>query len=146
MKKTGPLATIIIGFIAGLAISGVLGDLIVFANNSAGRVSAALSVSRAEKLIAGGNFEQAAYQYRKALKKINPENKKLTAKTKNNLGICVFTVAEQKRDTEGVKEAILIFLESLEIYKEMSDAESVKQVETNIFEAKEFLKTLIPNS
>ncbi len=136
------IATIIIGFIAGLAISGVLGDMIVAVNNSAGKVSAAWSVSRAEKHVAGGNFSSAITEYEKALKKIKPQNKKLMAKVKNNLAMCLFAVADDAKDVKGIENSLTVFSESLEIYKEMSDTESIKQVENNISEAQSALYSI----
>ena len=129
------LATILIGFIAGLVISGVLGDIIVAVNTSAGRISAAWMVSRAEKHIAGGNFSKAVEEYEKALPKISLKNKKLLAKVKNNMALSKFTLADNGKDREGIEEAILMFSESLELYKELGDTESIKQVETNMQEA-----------
>jgi len=140
MKKQ--LATVIIGFIAGLAISGVLGDLIVAVNNSAGRISSAWSISKAEKYVAGGNFEAASAEYEKALKKINPDNKKLLAKTENNLAMCVFSIADKKNDALGIKRSIGIFSESLALSKETGDSQSISQVETNINEAEAVLSHL----
>ncbi|MCL2335103.1 MAG: hypothetical protein FWC57_03460 [Endomicrobia bacterium] len=141
-----PVATIIVGFIAGLAISGVLGDIIVAVNNSAGRISAAWSISKAEKYAAGGNFESASAEYEKALKKINPGNKKLLAKTKNNLAMCVFSIADANKDAAAIKKSIEIFSQSLALYKDAGDTESISQVETNLKEAEKALKQLIVNS
>ncbi|MCL2390425.1 MAG: hypothetical protein FWD54_07380 [Endomicrobia bacterium] len=135
-------ATIIIGFIAGLAISGVLGDIIVAVNNSAGRMSSAWTISKADKFAAGGNFSQAAAEYENALKKIKPENKKLIAKVKNNLALCVFNVADTAKDPKGIEKSLSIFSESLELHKELNDSESVKQTETNISEAEKALQQL----
>ncbi|MDR1696467.1 MAG: hypothetical protein LBR69_07600 [Endomicrobium sp.] len=135
-------ATVLIGFIAGLAISGVLGDIIVAVNNSAGRISSAWAVAKADKSAAGGNFSQAAIQYEKALVKINPENKKLTAKVKNNLALSVFNVADAAKDAEGIKKSISVFSQSLELHKELNDPESVEQTETNIKEAEAALNLL----
>ena len=135
-------ATIVIGFIAGLAISGVLGDIIVAVNNSAGRISSAWTISKADKFAAGGNFLQAEIEYEKALGKISPENKKLTAKVKNNLALCVFNVADAAKDAEGIAKSLSIFSQSLELHKELNDLESVKQVETNIKEAERVLEEL----
>ncbi|MCL1972867.1 MAG: hypothetical protein FWG57_07785 [Endomicrobia bacterium] len=129
------LATIVIGFIAGLAISGVLGDIIVAVNNSAGRISSAWTISRAEKFAAGGNFAQAAAEYEKALKKIKPENKKLIAKVKNNMALSIFAEADKEGNAERIRESLEMFSESLALHKELNDSESIKQVETNIEEA-----------
>lgn len=129
------LATILIGFIAGLALSVVLGDIIVAVNTSAGRISAAWIVSRAEKHIAGGNFSKAIEEYEKALPKIGPKNIKLLAKVKNNLALSKFTVADNEEDRKGIEEAVLMFSQSLEYYRQLGDAQSIKQTETNMQEA-----------
>jgi tetratricopeptide (TPR) repeat protein len=142
VKKPKPVITIIAGFIAGLAISGVLGDMIVAVNNAAGRVSSAWYVSKAEKHIAGGNFTQAVNEYEKALKKIKPSNKKLLAKVKNNMALSIFTEADKEKNIEKIKESAVMFAESLEIYKELNDSESIKQVVTNIKEAESVLASL----
>ncbi|MCL2145405.1 MAG: tetratricopeptide repeat protein [Endomicrobia bacterium] len=140
MKKPKPIITIAVGFIAGLAISGVLGDIIIVVNSAAGRVTSAWNVSRAEKYISADNFSEAVKEYEKALKKIRSGNKKLLAKIKNNMALCVFTQADKENNLEKIKESITMFAESLELYKELGDAESIKQVETNIEEARKVLE------
>lgn len=142
MKKNRPLVTIAIGFIAGLVISGVLADLIIVAKNAAGRVSSAWSVSRAEKYIAGGSFSKAKKEYEKALKNLKPDNKKLLAKVKNNMALIIFTEADQEKDAVRIKESLEMFSQSLELYKELNDSESIKQVEINIEEAQTVLESL----
>jgi tetratricopeptide (TPR) repeat protein len=142
VKKNKPVVTIIVGFIAGLAISGVLGDMITAANNAAGRISSVWSVSRAEKYIAGGNFAKAVKEYDKALKKINPSNKKLLAKVKNNMALSAFTEADKAGNAGKIRESLVMFAESLDLYKELNDSESIAQVETNIKEAAAVLESL----
>lgn len=139
MKKFG---IIVLGFFIGLIISGILGDIIIAINNYAGRMSAASNIAKAERLIAGDNFDQALCFYEKALKKIKPENKILTAKVKNNMALCTFTIADNKKDAAGIEKSISMFLESLEIYKELKDVENAKQVEININEAEAVLNKL----
>ena len=130
-----PAGIIIIAFIAGLAISVVLGDIIDFVNFSAARVQSAYIISKAQKAAAAENFLQAQKEYEKALEKIRPSNKKLLAKTKNNLAMCVFLEAEKNENKREMLRSILIFQESLDLFKELNDAESIKEVETNIKEA-----------
>ncbi|MDR2427153.1 MAG: hypothetical protein LBD46_08270 [Endomicrobium sp.] len=141
MKKNKPAVTIIVGFIAGLVISGILIDIIGLINNSADRVLSAWYVSKSEKYIAVGNFSRAAKEYEKALKKIKPNNKKLLAKIKNNLALIVFTEAEKKGNKSKIKESLEMFEESLNLYKALNDSESAKQVEINIKEAKFVLES-----
>lgn len=136
------MLTIIIGFIAGLAVSGVIGDMIVAVNNAAGRVTSAWSVSKAEKYIAGGDYSKAVKEYKKAEKKISPSNKKLLAKVKNNMALSIFTEADKEQNIENIRESIEMFAESLDLYKELNDSESIKQVETNIKEARLVLESL----
>ena len=137
-----PLATIIIGFIAGLAISGVLGDLIVAVNKAAGRASVAWTVSKAQKAFTAGDYSLAYSRYQKALKNIPPNNKILLAKTKNNAALSLFNLSYDEKNIIGVENAISIFNESLAIYKEIPDLENAKQVETNIAEAQKAVKEL----
>lgn len=141
MKKNSPVLTIIAGFIAGLVISGILGDIIVIISNAAGRASLARSVSKAERHIAGGNFEKAKKEYEKALGKIKPDNKKLLAKIKNNTALIIFTEGDGEKNAEKIKESVLLFSQSLDLYKELGDYESVKQVETNIMQARSALES-----
>lgn len=136
------MLTIIIGFIAGLAVSGVIGDMIVAVNNAAGRVTSAWSVSKAEKYIAGGDYSKAVKEYKKAEKKISPSNKKLLAKVKNNMALSIFTEADKEQNIENIRESIEMFAESRDLYKELNDSESIKQVETNIKEARLVLESL----
>ncbi len=141
MKKNSPVLTIIAGFIAGLVISGILGDIIVIISNAAGRASLARSVSKAERHIAGGNFEKAKKEYEKALGKIKPDNKKLLAKIKNNTALIIFTEGDGEKNAEKIKESVLLFSQSLDLYRELGDYESVKQVETNIMQARSALES-----
>jgi len=142
VKKAKPIVTIIVGFIAGLVISGVLGDIIIIVNNAAGRVTSAWSVSKAERHISGGNFSKAVKEYEKALKKISPDNKRLIAKIKNNMALSIFTEADKEGNAERIRESLEMFSEPLALYKELNDAESIKQVETNIEEARRVLDEL----
>lgn len=141
MKKNSPVLTIIAGFIAGLVISGILGDIIVIISNAAGRASLARSVSKAERHIAGGNFEKAKKEYEKVLGKIKPDNKKLLAKIKNNTALIIFTEGDGEKNAEKIKESVLLFSQSLDLYRELGDYESVKQVETNIMQARSALES-----
>ena len=69
--------TVIVGFIAGLVISGVLFDAFVYIGKSFNRISVAWTVSKAEKSFSAGRFSDAVLLYEKVLPKINIENKRL---------------------------------------------------------------------
>ncbi|MDR1941586.1 MAG: hypothetical protein LBQ47_04600 [Endomicrobium sp.] len=139
------LSIVVIMFIAGLAVSTVLGDLIDIAGNCADRVSCAWLISKASRAAAGGNYLQARKDYEKAIEKINPSNKSLLAKTKNNLAICIFAMADGGKDpaskAKASAESILIFSQSLELFKELGDLERIKEVEKNIEEAAKTAKS-----
>jgi hypothetical protein len=75
------------------------------------------------------------------LKKISPSNKKLLAKTKNNLAMCIFLNAEKNQNKEEMEKAVLIFKESLELFKALDDANSIKEVETNMSTAESKAKS-----
>lgn len=136
------IATIAIGFLTGLIIAGFLGDIIDAVNNSAGKVSSAWLISRAEKNIAGGDFLQAIKNYEKALTKIDPKNIQLLAKVKNNLALSKFTIAYNNADKDGIENSISLFLESLEHYKVLENAEAAGEVKINIEEAYKALEEL----
>ncbi|MDR3113226.1 MAG: hypothetical protein LBU09_02505 [Endomicrobium sp.] len=141
MKSAGIIIT---AFIAGLAISTILGDLIDFVKFSAARIESAYIISKAQKFAAAQDFLQAQKEYEKALKKISPSNKKLIAKTKNNLALCAFLQAEKNQNKEEMIKSVLIFKESLELFKEISDDKSVKETETNISEAQTAIDNFAP--
>jgi len=124
----------------GLIISGFLGDLINVISNSAGKFSAARDISAAQGYFAGGNYLQALDEYKKALGKIQPSDKKLLAQVKNNMALCVFQTALDNKDVKGMKDSLPMFEESLSLYKEAGDTESIKQVERNISEVKRQVK------
>ena len=129
------IGIIVIAFIAGLAISTVLGDLIDFVKFSAARVQSALIISKAQKSVAAQDFLQGQKEYERALKKISQSNKKLHAKTKNNLAMCVFLHAKKNQNKKEMIRALLIFKEASALFKELNDDGSVKEVETNVNEA-----------
>jgi len=136
------LATIIIGFIAGLAISGVLGDLIDLGRFCAGRIQAAWLTSMAANDLAGAKYSAAAKKYSKALTKISPKNKNLTAKTKSNLALSILLQAQQDNDKEAAQSALLIFHEALELFKEIPDEQKAQETQTNIQEAEKIIEAL----
>lgn len=124
--------TVIVGFIAGLVISGVLFDAFVYIGKSFNRISVAWTVSKAEKSFLAGRFSDAVLLYEKVLPKINIENKRLYAKTKNNLALSIFRNAELSNNINDVSKSIDIFLEAEQIYLAMNDKELSEQTAKNI--------------
>ncbi|MFA7074402.1 MAG: hypothetical protein WC234_04350 [Endomicrobiaceae bacterium] len=124
--------TVIVGFIAGLVISGILFDAIVYIGKSFNRISVAWSVSKAEKSFSNERFSDAVLIYEKILPKINPDNKKLYAKTKNNLALSVLKTAEKSGKFEDIDKAIKLFLDAEQIYLEIKDNELAGQTAENI--------------
>ncbi|MEA5000387.1 MAG: hypothetical protein VB017_00710 [Endomicrobiaceae bacterium] len=124
--------TVIVGFIAGLVISGVLFDAFVYIGKSFNRISVAWTVSKAEKSFSAGRFSDAVLLYEKVLPKINIENKRLYAKTKNNLALSIFRNAELSNNINDVSKSIDIFLEAEQIYLAMNDKELSEQTAKNI--------------
>lgn len=127
--------TVIVGFIAGLVISGVLFDAIVYIGKSFNRISVAWSVSKAEKSFANERFSDAVLIYEKILPKINPDNKKLYAKTENNLALSILKTAESSGKFEDIDKAIKLFLDAEQIYLEIKDNELAGQTAKNIIAA-----------
>jgi len=134
------IAYIALFFLTGIIISWFLGDLIEVISGSAGKLTAARDISAAQEYYAGGNYSQALDEYKKALDKISPSDKKLLAKVKNNMALCVFQTAFDNKDVKGMRDSLPLFEESLALYKEVGDTESAQQVETNIAEAKKQIK------
>ena len=124
--------TLIIGFIAGIVISGILFDAISYIGKSFNRVSVAWTISRAEKSFSNERFSDAVLLYEKALPKINPDNKLLYAKTKNNLALSIFKNAELLKSIKDIEKSIELFQEAEKIYLGIDDKELAGQTSKNI--------------
>lgn len=124
--------TLIIGFIAGIVISGILFDAISYIGKSFNRVSVAWTISRAEKSFSNERFSDAVLLYEKALPKINPDNKLLYAKTKNNLALSIFKNAELLKNIKDIEKSIELFQQAEKIYLEIKDKELAEQTSKNI--------------
>ncbi|MDD2523709.1 MAG: hypothetical protein WCS83_05700 [Endomicrobiia bacterium] len=124
--------TLIIGFIAGIVISGILFDAISYIGKSFNRVSVAWTISRAEKSFSNERFSDAVLLYEKALPKINPDNKLLYAKTKNNLALSIFKNAELLKNIKDIEKSIELFQEASKIYLGIDDKELAGQTSKNI--------------
>jgi hypothetical protein len=88
--------TVIVGFITGLVISGILFDVIKYVGKSFNRVSVSWNISKAEKAYSNERFSDSVLIYRKTLPKISSDNKILLAKTKNNLALSMLKNIEKE--------------------------------------------------
>lgn len=142
--------TVITGFIAGLVISGILFDVINYLGKSFVRVQTAWSVSKAEKAYSDGRFSESVNIYNKIIPKINPENKMLLAKTKNNLALSIIKEIETENNIsvtdynkenffsmsseakEQINNALYLLNEAKDLYLEIDDRKAYSQTLKNI--------------
>ena len=88
MKATS--LSIILGFIVGLILSGVLIDIYSYIKASVDRIIIARNISKAEQYVKDGQYQQAIEIYEKVYAKIKPkkeQNESLFGKVANNLGL-----------------------------------------------------------
>ena len=90
------VVTVIVGFITGLVISGILFDIIEYVGKSFNRVYVAWTISKAEKFYFSERFSDSASLYDKVIPKIDTSNKLLLAKIKNNLALAM--IEKTKKD------------------------------------------------
>ena len=127
--------TVIVGFITGLVISGILFDVIKYVGKSFNRVSVSWNISKAEKAYSGGRFSDSVLIYKKALPKIDLDNKTLIAKTKNNLALSLYKNYLTTNNSEELNEALTLFKEAETIYLEIGNNELAEQTAKNILVA-----------
>ena len=133
--------TVIVGFITGLIISGILFDVIKYIGKSFNRVSVSWNISKAEKFYSIGRFSDSVLTYKKTLPKISSDNKILLAKTKNNLGLSLYKNYTVTKNINELNEALTLFNEAKSIYLEINNKELADQTEKNILAAKQEIKT-----
>jgi hypothetical protein len=92
------VVTVIVGFITGLVISGILFDVIKYVGKSFNRIYIAWDISKAEKCYSGERFSESINLYNKVIPKIDPSNKLLLAKTKNNLALSMIKKSKEDLD------------------------------------------------
>jgi hypothetical protein len=92
------VVTVIVGFITGLVISGILFDVIKYVGKSFNRVSVSWNISKAEKAYSNERFSDSVLIYKKTLPKISFDNKILLAKTKNNLALSILKNVEKEKN------------------------------------------------
>ncbi len=124
--------TVIVGFITGLVISGILFDVIKYIGKSFNRVSVSWNISKAEKFYSEGRFSDSALVYKKTLPKIDSDNKVLLAKTKNNLGLSLYKNYLNSKDINELNEALTLFNEAKTIYLETDNTDLANQTDKNI--------------
>ncbi|MBQ2219687.1 MAG: hypothetical protein II417_02700 [Elusimicrobia bacterium] len=127
--------TVIVGFITGLVISGILFDVIKYVGKSFNRVSVSWNISKAEKAYSGGRFSDSVLIYKKTLPKIDTDNKTLIAKTKNNLALSLYKNYLTTNNSEELNEALTLFKEAETIYLEIGNNELAEQTAKNILVA-----------
>ena len=147
--------TVIVGFITGLVISGILFDVIKYVGKSFNRVSVSWNISKAEKAYSGGRFSDSVLIYKKTLPKISLDNKILLAKTKNNLALSILKNIEQEKnisfsnDTENIfnsneilelNETLNLLNQANDLYIETANIELSSQTTKNIQILEKILK------
>jgi len=124
--------TVIVGFITGLVISGILFDVIKYIGKSFNRVSVSWNISKAEKFYSNGRFSDSVLIYKKTLPKISKDNKILLAKTKNNLGLSLYKNYTITKNNDELNEALSLFNEAKTIYTEINNTNLADQTDKNI--------------
>ena len=127
--------TVIVGFITGLVISGILFDVIKYVGKSFNRVSVSWNISKAEKAYSNGRFSDSVLIYKKTLPKIDSDNKTLIAKTKNNLALSLYKNYLTTNSGEELNEALNLFKEAETVYLEIGNNELADQTSQNILAA-----------
>lgn len=127
--------TVVVGFITGLVISGILFDVIKYVGKSFNRVSVSWNISKAEKAYSNGRFSDSVLIYKKVLPKIDSDNKTLIAKTKNNLALSLYKNYLTTNNNEELNEALTLFKEAEVIYVEIGNNELAEQTAKNILAA-----------
>ena len=133
--------TVIVGFITGLVISGILFDVIKYIGKSFNRVSVSWNISKAEKFYSNGRFSDSVLIYKKTLPKISKDNKILLAKTKNNLGLSLYKDYTITKNNDELNEALSLFNEAKTIYTEINNTNLADQTDKNILVIQQELQT-----
>ena len=148
--------TVIVGFITGLVISGILFDVIKYVGKSFNRVSVSWNISKAEKAYSNERFSDSVLIYRKTLPKISSDNKILLAKTKNNLALSMLKNIEKESNINlsdnaekpsNISDNVLLEIEEIldllnqanDLYIETGNTELSAQTTKNIQIIESFL-------
>lgn len=148
--------TVIVGFITGLVISGILFDVIKYVGKSFNRVSVSWNISKAEKAYSNERFSDSVLIYRKTLPKISSDNKILLAKTKNNLALSMLkniekesniNLSDNAENLSNISDNVLLEIEEIldllnqanDLYIETGNTELSAQTTKNIQIIESFL-------
>ena len=147
--------TVIVGFITGLVISGILFDVIKYVGKSFNRVSVSWNISKAEKAYSNGRFSDSVLIYKKTLPKVDTNNKVLLAKTKNNLALSILKNIEKEKNISfsdnkesitdineipELSEALKLLNQANDLYIETNHIELSSQTMKNIQTLEKILK------
>jgi len=133
--------------VAGLVLSGVLADVFSYAAGAYNRLYIARTISKAERMVAADNYEEAIKLYEKAYAKISSsmkdgKNMVLAAKINNNKGLCISKRFERTKNIIDFNEALSLFKEARETYKKIQNGELADQTEKNIKTLEEMFKNI----
>jgi len=148
------VVTVIVGFITGLVISGILFDVIKYVGKSFNRVQIAWTISKAEKAYSTERFSDSVNLYNKVIPKIDSSNKSLLAKTKNNLALCIMKKIEKDeqfsffdntekieiKNSQEIKNILLLLNQSKDLYTEIDNKKLLEQTLKNINIIEEYIK------
>lgn len=144
------VVTVIVGFITGLVISGILFDVIKYVGKSFNRVQIAWSISKAEKAYSSERFSDSINIYNKVISKIDTSNKVLLAKTKNNLALSIVKKIEKDQnisifdgnidnissenitENQEIQNALQLLKEANQLYIDINDKKLLEQTSKNI--------------
>lgn len=150
------VVTVIVGFITGLVISGILVDVIKYVGKSFNRVQIAWSISKAEKAYSYERFSDSIDIYNKVISKIDSSNKLLLAKTKNNLASCIIKKIEKENNIfildnqenlvnidvnkiQEIEKSLTLLNQAYNLYVEINNKELSEQTYQNIKTIEKFL-------
>ena len=141
MKVTSP--SIILGFIVGLILSGVLVDVYSYIKDSVDRIIIARNISKAEQYVKDGQYQQAIEIYEKVYEKIKPKketNESLFGKVANNLGLSLVENSKTFKDdssknlfsSKQIQKALELFKEAKASFIKIKNNQLADQTEQNI--------------
>ena len=123
------VVTVIVGFITGLVISGILFDIIKYVGKSFNRVYVAWTISKAEKFYSNERFSDTINLYSKIISKIDTSNKLLLAKIKNNLALAM--IEKTKKDLADNNCSQEDFSTQIKLVSQILDEAYNLAIETN---------------
>ncbi|WP_413852859.1 hypothetical protein [Candidatus Ruminimicrobium bovinum] len=134
--------SIILGFIVGLILSGILVDIYSYVKGSVDRIIIARNISKAERYVKEGQYQQAIEIYEKVYAKIKPkkeQNESLFGKVANNLGLSLVENSggiksgnKNLMNSKQVKKALEMFKEAKASFLKIKNNQLADQTEQNI--------------